>query len=90
VQARVEAGAAGRRPQADFVQLEGNSVRRASPHRHQLKAKDAIVKALNPDAADPSYIVALNLVSRSPQWLTRSCTRCRCTWAWTCAAACTS
>ncbi len=28
----------------------------------QLKAKDAIERALNPDAADPSYIVALNLV----------------------------
>jgi preprotein translocase subunit SecD len=32
----------------------------------QLKAKDAIAKALNPDAADPTYIVALNLLSRSP------------------------
>ena len=35
----------------------------------QLKAKDAIERALNPDAADPSYIVALNLVPRSPAWL---------------------
>ena len=37
----------------------------------QLKAKDAIEKAFNPDAADPSYVVALNLLSASPQWLTR-------------------
>ena len=35
----------------------------------QLKAKDAIERALNPNAADPSYIVALNLVPRSPAWL---------------------
>ena len=36
----------------------------------QLKAKDAIEKALLPDPATPSYIVALNLLSRSPAWLT--------------------
>lgn len=36
----------------------------------QLKAKDAIQKALVPDANDPAYVVALNLLSRSPQWLT--------------------
>jgi preprotein translocase subunit SecD len=35
----------------------------------QLKAKDAISAALNPDPADPRFIVALNLVSRSPQWM---------------------
>ena len=35
----------------------------------QLKAKDAIERALNPDPADPSHIVALNLVPRSPAWL---------------------
>jgi len=36
----------------------------------QLKAKDAIEKVLIPDPAAPSYIVALNLLSRSPAWLT--------------------
>jgi preprotein translocase subunit SecD len=30
----------------------------------QLRARDVIDRALNPDAADPSYIVALNLLSR--------------------------
>ena len=56
----------------DFVQFEGNSVKaRLGSTDEQLKAKDAISKALNPDAADPSYIVALNLLSRSPAWLTR-------------------
>jgi preprotein translocase subunit SecD len=36
----------------------------------QLKAKDTVEKAFNPDATDPSYVVALNLLSASPQWLT--------------------
>ncbi len=56
---------------ADFVSLDGTSVRaRFDTPDNQLKAKDAIQKALVPDAADPSYIVALNLISRSPTWLT--------------------
>ena len=55
---------------ADFVELDGTSVRaRFKDTDHQLKARDAISRAFNPDAQDPSYIVALNLVSRSPQWL---------------------
>ena len=55
----------------DFVQFEGNSVKaRFADTDAQLKAKDALTKALNPDPADPSYIVALNLLSRSPRWLT--------------------
>ena len=70
VQQRVEEAlkAAGVTP--DFVELEGNSVRaRFDTPDTQLKAKDAIQKALVPDGNDPSYIVALNLVSRSPLWL---------------------
>ena len=56
---------------ADFVQFEGNSVKaRFADLDAQRKAKDAIGAALNPDPADPSYIVALNLLSRSPHWLT--------------------
>lgn len=35
----------------------------------QLKAKDLIEKTLNPDASDPSYTVALNLLPASPNWL---------------------
>jgi preprotein translocase subunit SecD len=35
----------------------------------QGKAKDAIQKALVPDAAEAQYVVALNLLSRSPAWL---------------------
>ena len=60
---------AGLKP--DFVQFEGNSIKaRFADGDAQLKAKDALTKALNPNADDPSYIVALNLLSRSPHWLT--------------------
>jgi preprotein translocase subunit SecD len=56
--------------EADFVELDGTSVRaRFKDTDSQLKARDALNRAFNPDAQDPSYIVALNLVSRSPQWL---------------------
>ena len=37
----------------------------------QLKARDVLEKAFNPDASDPQYVVALNLLPSSPQWLTR-------------------
>ena len=56
---------------SDSVVLEGTSVRaRFDTPDDQLKAKDVIEKALIPDPSDPPYIVALNLVSRSPDWLT--------------------
>ncbi|CAM8670715.1 SecD Preprotein translocase subunit SecD [Comamonadaceae bacterium] len=55
----------------DAVALDGASVKaRFADTDTQLKAKDAVQKAINPDSADPSYIVALNLLSRSPAWLT--------------------
>jgi len=60
--------AAGLTPQV--LALEGSSVRaRFDSTDNQLKAKDAIQKALIPDPADPAYVVALNLVSRTPAWL---------------------
>ena len=56
---------------ADFVTLDNTSVKaRFGNTETQLKAKDAIQKALIPDAANAGYIVALNLLSRSPVWLT--------------------
>ena len=56
---------------AEQVSLDGNSVRaRFSGTDTQLKAKDAIQKALIPNPAEPAYVVALNLLSRSPAWLT--------------------
>lgn len=35
----------------------------------QLKARDLIEKTLNPNPAEPSYTVALNLLPASPAWL---------------------
>ena len=60
---------AGTTPQS--LALEGTSIRaRFENTDQQLKAKDAIQKALITDTADPQFVVALNLVSRSPAWLT--------------------
>jgi preprotein translocase subunit SecD len=57
--------------QPDLVQFDGNSVKaRFRDVDTQGKAKDALNRALNPDPNDPSYIVALNLLSQSPGWLT--------------------
>ena len=70
VQQRVEEAlkAAGVAP--DAISFEGGSIKvRLDSTDNQLKARDAIQRALVPDAADPYYIVALNLLSRSPTWL---------------------
>jgi preprotein translocase subunit SecD len=57
---------------ADRIALEGSSVRaRFGSTDSQLKAKDAIQQALVSDPANPGYVVALNLLSRSPSWLTK-------------------
>ncbi|MDP9900272.1 protein translocase subunit SecD [Variovorax ginsengisoli] len=70
-QARVEEAlkAAGLVP--DMLTLDATSVRaRFTSTDDQLKARDALQRALVPDGSDPSYVVALNLTSRSPAWLT--------------------
>nr|WP_315429142.1 protein translocase subunit SecD [uncultured Albidiferax sp.] len=55
----------------ELIGLEGNSVKaRFDSTDNQLKAKDVVQKALVPDANDANYVVALNLLSRSPAWLT--------------------
>ncbi|WP_296444839.1 protein translocase subunit SecD [Rhodoferax sp. UBA5149] len=55
---------------ADLVTLDGTSIKaRFGDNETQLKAKDAIQKALIPDPANPAYVVALNLLPRSPVWL---------------------
>lgn len=36
----------------------------------QLRARDVLERELNSNPADPSYVVALNLLSASPRWLT--------------------
>lgn len=68
--ARVEEALKAAGLTADAISLEGGSIRaRFASTDDQLKAKDAIQKVLVPDAADPGYVVALNLLSRSPAWL---------------------
>jgi preprotein translocase subunit SecD len=68
--ARVEEALKSAGITADAVTLDGASIKaRFANTDTQLKAKDAIQKALNPDAAAPAYVVALNLLSRSPAWL---------------------
>ena len=53
------------------TQFDSNSikVRFADPDT-QTKARDALSSALVPDPNEPVYIVALNLLSNSPRWLT--------------------
>ena len=69
--ARVEQALTDAAITADAVALDGVSIKaRFSSTDTQLKAKDAIQKALAPDAANSPYVVALNLLSRSPAWLT--------------------
>ena len=54
----------------DFVQFENGSVKaRFGDLDSQRKAQEAISKGLNPDPQNPDYIVALNLLSSSPRWL---------------------
>ena len=55
----------------DGIFLDTNGVKvRLKDTDQQLKAKDILEKQFNPDAADPQYVVALNLLSASPKWLT--------------------
>ena len=55
----------------DLLTLDATSVRaRFASTDDQLKARDTLQHALVPDPSDPPYTVALNLVSRSPSWLT--------------------
>ena len=69
--ARVEEALKGAGIKPDAIALDGASVKaRFGDTDTQLKAKDVIQKALSPATGDSVYIVALNLLSRSPAWLT--------------------
>ncbi|MDP2882107.1 MAG: protein translocase subunit SecD [Azonexus sp.] len=55
----------------DGIQLDNVGVKvRLTSTDIQLKAKDILEKTFNPDASDPQYVVALNLLTASPSWLT--------------------
>ena len=52
------------------IAMEGNSIKaRFADADTQIKAKDAIIKSVNPNLDNATYTVALNLVTRSPRWL---------------------
>jgi preprotein translocase subunit SecD len=69
-QARVEEALKAAGINVDAISLEGGSLRvRLDTTDRQLQAKDAIQRALVQDPADPAYIVALNLLPRTPAWL---------------------
>ena len=69
---RVEQTLADAKVAPDFVQFDGASIKvRLGDTDTQKRAKDAISAALNPDPTNPSYIVALNLLSRSPAWMAK-------------------
>jgi preprotein translocase subunit SecD len=68
---RVEQALTAANLQPQSISLEGSSIRvRVDSTDTQLKVKDALQRALNPDPADPGHVVALNLISASPAWLT--------------------
>lgn len=57
---------------ADSIQFDGQTVKiRFASTDVQLKARDAIERALNPDPDQALYVVALNLLPRTPDWLQR-------------------
>jgi len=67
---RVEQALSAAAIKPSALSLEGTSVRaRFEDTDTQLKARDAIDRALNADRNDPSHVVALNLVPRTPAWL---------------------
>jgi len=71
--ARVQQVLDGAKLKADYVRFDGASVRaRFADIDEQKKAADALKAALNPDAKDERYVVALNLVSNTPEWMAKA------------------
>ena len=70
VQAKVEEALKSAGLTVSMLTLENNSLKvRFETTDQQLKAKDAIQRTLNTETDNPSYIVALNLIARTPTWL---------------------
>ncbi len=70
-QARIQQAldAAGIKPELIALDASSVKVRLDSPDT-QLRARDAIQRALAPNPDDAPYVVALNLLSNTPRWLT--------------------
>ncbi len=72
LQARAEEALAAAQLKPVAVGLEPNTLKlRFASTDEQLKAKDVVQRALNPQGLEPPYVVALNLVSSSPAWLSQ-------------------
>ena len=68
--ARVESVLAESGLKPSLVQFDGNSVKaRFETTDEQLKARDLLERAFNPDPVAPTHVVALNLLPRTPAWL---------------------
>lgn len=69
-QSRIEQALAQANLKPLDIERDANSVKvRMDSTDAQLKAKDAIQRALAPDPNDASYVVALNLLSKTPGWM---------------------
>ncbi|HEY1610565.1 MAG TPA: protein translocase subunit SecD, partial [Paraburkholderia sp.] len=73
--ARVESALASANIHSDDVTFDNSSMNanirvRVADTDTQLRAKDLLTRTLNADPDDPDYVVALNLESASPRWLT--------------------
>jgi preprotein translocase subunit SecD len=67
---RVEQALSAAAIQPEAITLDASSVKvRLDSTDTQLRARDALQRALAPDPNDAPYIVALNLLSGSPAWL---------------------
>jgi len=69
-QAKVEDALKAANLKPSIISLEANSLKlRFENTDEQLKAKDVTQRALNQDANNPDFVVALNLIPRTPAWL---------------------
>src|SRR3954471_14379361 len=69
-QARIEQALSQAGIQPLATERDANSIKVRLPSTDaQLKAKDAIQRSLAPDPNDTPYVVALNLLSKTPAWM---------------------
>ena len=69
-QAKVEEALKADSLTPSVISLEANSLKlRFENTDEQLKAKDTVQRTLNKDPNNPDYVVALNLIARTPHWL---------------------
>ncbi|TSE32876.1 protein translocase subunit SecD [Tepidimonas charontis] len=70
VVARVQQALAAAGLHPEGVQFDGQTLKvRFDQTDAQIRARDVIERALNPDPAQPAHVVALNLLPRTPAWL---------------------